>query len=327
MSIIEVKNLGKTFQTYKKQEGFWGSIKSIFYRKKIETKAVNDISFEIEEGEFIGFLGPNGAGKTTTLKMLSGILYPTSGSAKILGFTPSERERKYQKQIGMVFGQKSQLLWDLPALDSYLLFKEIYEIPDEQFKKKIKELSELLDVTEFLNQQVRKLSLGQRMKCELIASLLHSPKVLFLDEPTIGLDIVSKKRMWDFMSEYNKKEKTTVILTSHYMEDIKRLCKRVIIIDKGKKLYDGDLQKLTEKYVKNKTLTLTFEKEIDENELKKYGKIVEKEDLKYVLAVPQKNSTKTAADILTKFPVEDILISAPEAEEVIREIFEKNSKK
>src|SRR3990167_5149990 len=326
MLIIEVKNLTKTFKNYKKPAGFWGSVKSLFHRQTITTKAVNNISFEISEGEFVGFLGPNGAGKTTTLKVLSGILHPDSCEVKILGHTPWLREEKLQKQIGIVMSQKDQLIWDIPPIDSYLLFKEIYEIPDDNFKKRLDELSALLDLKEVLNTPIRKLSLGKRMKCELIGAILHNPRVLFLDEPTIGLDVVSKKKMWDFLKKYNERQKTTIILTSHYMEDIKRLCKRVIIIDKGTHVYDGTLQKLMDKYVKNKTISVVFENEIDEKKLSEVGRIIEKEDFKYELSIPKAKISTAAATILNKFAVDDISISAPEAEEVIREIFEKNKK-
>lgn len=239
MSIIEVKNLTKDYEYYKKAPGIWNSVKSLFYREKLYTEAVKNISFSVDEGELVGFLGPNGAGKTTTLKMLSGILYPTSGDALVLGYTPWERKKQYQKQFSIVMGQKNQLWWDLPAMDSFILNKEIYEVPDNQFSKTIDELAELLDIKDILDVQVRKLSLGQRMKCELIAALLHQPRVLFLDEPTIGLDFASQKKMREFIKTYNEQKKTTILLTSHYIEDIKALCKRVIIIDHGEIKYDG----------------------------------------------------------------------------------------
>src|SRR3989338_8274565 len=231
MPIIEVKNLTKKYEYYKKAPGLLASMKSLFHREKLYTEAVKNISFTVDEGELVGFLGPNGAGKTTTLKILSGILYPTSGEAKVLGHVPWKREKKYQKQFAIVMGQKNQLWWDLPAMDSFILNKEIYEVPDVQFKKTVDGLAELLEIKDILDVQVRKLSLGQRMKCELIAALLHQPKVLFLDEPTI-------------------------VLTSHYMEDVAALCKRVIIIDHGEIMYDGDLKALVDKYVDHKVLTI-----------------------------------------------------------------------
>lgn len=325
-NIIEVKKLRKEFVYHEKAAGLKESFKSIFVRKKKIKIAVDGISFDISEGEFVGFLGPNGAGKTTTLKMLSGILYPTSGEIKVLNYIPQKRERKFLENIGMVMSQKQQLFWDIPPIDSFLLFKEIYEIPEKEFNGRIEELSTLLDIKDVLKVQVRKLSLGQRMKCELIAALIHKPKVVFLDEPTIGLDVVAKKKMWDFLRKYNKEEKTTIILTSHYMEDIKKLCERVIIIDKGKLLYDGALEKLQNDYIKYKTITLVMNEIVALEKLKEFGKIIEHKETKYVLQVQKEKATQIASKILEKFPVNDILISAPDAEEVIREIFAKGIK-
>lgn len=207
MPIVQVTNLSKVYEFYRKQPGLWNSIKSLFHREKLFTHAVKDISFTIDEGEFVGFLGPNGAGKTTTLKMLSGILYPTSGEANVLGHTPWKRQPQFQKQFALVMGQKNQLWWDLPAMESFILNKEIYEVSDTKFRETLDELSELLDIKHLLDVQVRKLSLGERMKCELVAALLHSPKVLFLDEPTIGLDVVSQNNIREFLKKYNKEKK------------------------------------------------------------------------------------------------------------------------
>jgi len=232
---------------HQKEPGLRGSFKSLFNRKYYDVKAVDGVSLNIEEGELIGFIGPNGAGKTTTLKVLSGLLYPTSGAVSVLGYTPWERKPEFQKQFSLVMGQKNQLWWDLPAMESFILNKEIYEVPDIQYKKTLDELVELLDVKDFLKIQVRKLSLGQRMKMELIAALIHSPKILFLDEPTIGLDVVMQKKMRDFIKEYNKKYNATIILTSHYMDDVKELCNRVVIIDKGRILFDGALDEIIKK--------------------------------------------------------------------------------
>ena len=248
MSVIEVKNLSKKFEFYRKQQGLRESFKSLFFREKLYSDALKDINFKIEEGEIVGFLGPNGAGKTTTLKILSGILHPTSGEAKVLGFTPSKREKEYQKQLALVMGQKNNLLKDLPAMESFIMYRDIYEIPEDDFNKNLSELASLLDVKDFLDIPVRKLSLGQRMKCELIAALIHRPKVLLLDEPTIGLDVVAQKNIRSFLKKYNKENKTSIILTSHYMEDIKELCERVIIINFGKIIYDGRLDDLIKKY-------------------------------------------------------------------------------
>jgi len=250
MPIIDVKNLTKTFKIYKKEAGLSGAFKSLFSRKYEQKIAVNNVSIQIEEGELIGFIGPNGAGKTTTLKMLSGLLYPSEGSISVLGFKPFDRKKEFLKQIALVMGQKNQLWWDLPPMDTFLLNKEIYEISDKDFKERVEELSELLDVKDIIHVQVRKLSLGQRMRCELIAALLHRPRIFFLDEPTIGLDVVVQQRLRHFIKEYNQKYKATILLTSHYMQDVKALCKRVIVINYGEIIYDGNLDRLMAEYAK-----------------------------------------------------------------------------
>lgn len=321
MSIIKVKNLTKKYEYYKKAPGLGASIRSLFHREKLFTEAVKRISFNVEEGELVGFLGPNGAGKTTTLKMLSGILYPTSGEARVLGYTPWERKKQYQKQFSIVMGQKNQLWWDLPAMDSFILNKEIYEVSDKQFHETVDELAELLEIKDMLEVQVRKLSLGQRMKCELIAALLHRPRVLFLDEPTIGLDVVSQQKMREFIRTYNTQKKTTILLTSHYMEDVEALCKRIIIIDHGVILYDGALEALMNKYVDHKVLTMTFTEAVKKNDLEKYGEVQEYAPLRVVLHTAKDEVKKSAAAILTKLPVDDILIGEVPVEEVIRRIF------
>ncbi len=263
MSLLSVSYLSKYYQVHEKEPGFMGSIKSLISRKYEKVKAVDEISFQIEEGELVGFIGPNGAGKTTTLKCLSGLLYPTSGEVSVLGFTPFQREHAYLKQIALVMGQKNQLWWDLPVYDTFLLNKEIYEISDQKFEEVVSRLSGLLDVEHLLKIQVRKLSLGERMKMELIASLIHSPKVLFLDEPTIGLDVIMQKNLREFIKEYNKKFGATIILTSHYMKDVEALCKRVIIINFGKILYDGLLSELIKKFAPYKLITVIFAQEVD----------------------------------------------------------------
>ena len=321
MSIIQVNHLKKFYKVHQKEPGLGGSLKSLFHRKYYDVKAVDDISFEIAEGELVGFIGPNGAGKTTTLKVLSGLLYPTSGQISVLGFEPWKRDHKYLKQMSLVMGQKNQLWWDLPAQESFILNKEIYEVPDPQYKKTLNELVDLLDVKEILNIQVRKLSLGQRMKCELIAALLHSPKVLFLDEPTIGLDVVMQKAMRDFIAQYNQQFKSTIILTSHYMEDVKKLAKRVIIIDHGKILFDGKLQDIIDKYAENKILTIELSEEVKRADLEKFGVIDRLEYPQVVLKVNRTNASKVAAAILEKLPVADINIEEPPIEAIIRRVF------
>jgi ABC-2 type transport system ATP-binding protein len=321
---IKVSHLSKTYEYYKKQPGLWASVKGLFHREKLYKKAVKEISFEIGEGELVGFLGPNGAGKTTTLKMLSGILYPTSGQAKVLGHLPWKREPAYQKQFALVMGQKNQLWWDLPAMESFILNKEIYEVSDADFKQNLDELVELLEIKDILDVQVRKLSLGQRMKCELVAALLHKPKVLFLDEPTIGLDVVAQKNIRDFIKQYNQKNKTTILLTSHYMEDVKEMCKRVIIIEEGEIMYDGDLASLIEKYAPYKVLKITFEGEgVKKEDVEKFGNLVKFTPHSVTLQVPRAKAKDAARDILSSdLPVDDILIDEVDISDVVRKIFQ-----
>lgn len=327
MSTIVVKSLCKTYEYYRKPPGFWNSIKSLFHREKLYTEAVKDVNFTINEGELVGFLGPNGAGKTTTLKMLSGILYPTSGEASVLGYTPWKRQKEFQKQFALVMGQKNQLWWDLPAMESFILNKEIYEVPDRKFQRVLEELSDILDIGDILDVQVRKLSLGQRMKCELVAALLHEPKVLFLDEPTIGLDVVSQNNIREFLKKYNKEKKTTILLTSHYMEDVEALCERVMIINYGQLMYDGGLRQLVDTYVDHKTLKITFTEPVERKSFAPFGTVEEWSAKRVVLAVPKDRVKFVAATILTDLPVDDILIDEPEVENVIRKIFSEKFKK
>lgn len=323
--VIKVKNLKKYYQVHQKEPGLMGSIQSLFHRKYYDVKAVDNVSFEIEEGELVGFIGPNGAGKTTTLKVLSGLLYPTSGMVRVLGHEPFKREAKFQKQFSLVMGQKNQLWWDLPAWESFILNKAIYEIPEEKFTQTVNELAEMLNVKDILKVQVRKLSLGQRMKCELIAALLHTPKVLFLDEPTIGLDVVAQKTMRDFIKDYNQKYSATVILTSHYMEDVKQLCKRVVIIDKGVILYDGLLEKVVEKLSPFKTIKVVFEKKVDLEDLKKIGDVTEFNQNQAVVNIKRKDVSERASELLNKFPVADLTIEEPPIEDIIRRVFSQNN--
>lgn len=321
--MIKVKGLSKYFKTYKKNEGLKGSVEALFRREYKTVKAVDSINFEIEQGELVGFIGPNGAGKTTTLKMLSGLLFPTSGECAVLGFTPFERKHEYLKQISLVMGQKNQLWWDLPAIETFNLNKEIYEVGDKQYKEVLNELTKMLDVQEVMHQQVRKMSLGQRMKCELIASLIHSPRVLFLDEPTIGLDVVMQKKVREFIKEYNRRYKATVILTSHYMDDVKEICQRVIVINNGGLIFDGKLGDLIKKHVDYKVLVPVFNKEVKKEDLKKIGKVTEFEKLKAVIRVPRNEVPQKAGELLKRFDVDDLDISEPRLEDVIAEVFEK----
>lgn len=324
MAVIEVKNLSKYYQVHQKEPGLAGSIRSLFHRKYYDVKAVDKVSFTIDEGELVGFIGPNGAGKTTTLKTLSGLLYPTSGEVSVLGYTPWKRQPAFQKQFALVMGQKNQLWWDLPAIESFILNKEIYEVPNDQYKRTLDELSELLEVKDLLKVQVRKLSLGERMKMELIAALIHSPKVLFLDEPTIGLDVVAQKKMRDFVKAYNTKYKSTIILTSHYMDDVKELCKRIIIIDKGKILYDGLLEDIVRKFADHKILSMVLDKELTRKQIEHLSLLggVRKYDFpQLILQVPRENSNKVASKLLGSYPVADLNIEESQLEDIVREIF------
>jgi len=321
VSVVEVKNLKKYFRVHKKEPGLIGSVKSLVSRRYEEVKAVDAISFNIEEGELVGFIGPNGAGKTTTLKCLSGLLYPTAGFISVLGFLPHQRKPEFLRQISLVMGQKNQLWWDLPPLETFQLNKEIYEIPEEKYKETLNELVALLEVEDILKVQVRKLSLGQRMKCELIAALLHSPKVLFLDEPTIGLDVVAQKKMRDFIKEYNRRYKATILLTSHYMGDVKELCRRVLIIDKGKLVFDGRLSEITQKYADHKLISVILAQEVEEKVIKSLGEIREFSFPKLVYFVKRDEVSKIAAKVLENLPVADLNIEEPPIEDIIRELF------
>src|SRR5256885_10684941 len=277
MPAIQVTGLTKAFRTYKKHPGFAGALKGLFRRTYEQTLAVKDVRFQIEPGELVGFLGPNGAGKTTTLKMLAGLLYPTQGTARVLGYVPWERDDGYRRQFALLLGQKNQLWWDLPARESLDLNAKIYGIEPAAFERTVSEMTELLAVKDKLNVSVRELSLGERMKMELIASLLHRPKVLFLDEPTIGLDVISQKTVREFLREHNAKHKTTILLTSHYMTDIQELCERVIIIDHGRIFFDGRLSDVVDRFADSKLVTIQCESagNCSAQSLGKYGEIVE----------------------------------------------------
>lgn len=321
MKAITLNHLTKHYEIHQKEPGFIGSVKAVFVRKYETVKAVNDVSFSIEEGEVVGFIGPNGAGKTTTLKCLSGLLYPTAGDVKVLGFTPFERKHEFLKQISLVMGQKNQLWWDLPAMDTFLLNKEIYGVSDTEFDRVITDLSKKLDVSNILHTPVRKLSLGQRMKMELIAALIHSPKVLFLDEPTIGLDVVMQQTIREFLREYNRQYNATILLTSHYMGDVEALCKRVIVINYGEILYDGKLSDLVKKHAPYKLIKIVFSEYVDPKKLYSFGETKRFSYPEWEVKVPQTKANTVAAKILQSFPVEDVTIEDPEIEEVIAGFF------
>ena len=321
MAVISVKNLKKFYQVHQKEPGLWGSIKSLVKRKYFNVEAVNNVSFEIGEGELVGFIGPNGAGKTTTLKCLSGLLYPTGGEVRVLGFNPWDRKHPFLKQISLVMGQKNQLWWDLPPIETFNLNKEIYEVPDKQYKETLDELVKILEVEDILRVQVRKLSLGQRMKCELIAALLHSPRVLFLDEPTIGLDVVMQKKIREFVKEYNKKYNATIILTSHYMGDVVELCQRVMIIDQGTLVFDGQLSDIIQKYADHKLISLILDSEVNPEVVAKVFPVKEFNYPKLVLRVKRDQVATTTSRALEQLPVKDLSIEEPAIEDIIRELF------
>jgi len=321
MPVVDVQNLTKVYLSHQKEPGLAGSLKGLFYRKTLKVEAVRSLSFQVEEGELVGFLGPNGAGKTTALKMLSGILFPTSGEARVLGHVPWERHADLQRRFAIVMGQKNQLWWDLPPSESFRMLKEIYEVPEADYRRRLDELTEMLEIGRLLDVQVRKMSLGERMKCELAAALLHAPRLLFLDEPTIGLDVVSQKRLRDFIGDYNRRERCTILLTSHYMQDIQELCDRVIIINHGEKVFDDQLRVLLGRHSQTKRLRLVFEREVAREDVERFGACQAFDGLSATLEVPRAASAQTAAAVLTHLPVADISIEELEADEVIRQIF------
>ncbi len=323
VTAIEVNRLSKTFRTYKKQPGFSGAVKGLFRRKYETVTAVDEVSFSVAEGELVGFLGPNGAGKTTTLKMLSGLLYPTSGSARVLGYVPWERKDGYRRQFALLLGQKNQLWWDLPARESLELNAKIYGIPRERFEKTVSDLGALLKVSDKLGVMVRELSLGERMKCELIASLLHEPKVLFLDEPTLGLDVVSQQIVREFLREYNSSRKTTVLLTSHYMADIEALCRRVIIIDHGKIFFDGQLSDVIDRFADSKLITVQCTRPggFPSVDFTRYGEMQEQTPNRLRIRVKRDRVIPACKALLDELPVDDINIEEVPIEEIIRRLF------
>jgi ABC-2 type transport system ATP-binding protein len=320
MSVIESRGLTKIYRTYRKESGLRGSIKGLVRRKHEETRAADDVSFTIEEGELVGFLGPNGAGKTTVLKMLSGLLNPTSGDARVLGFVPWERRNEMKRQFSLLMGQKNALWWDLPAQESLELNRAIYGIERDRFKKVVGGLSELLDVEDKMNVMVRELSLGERMKMELISALIHEPRVLFLDEPTIGLDVVSQKRVREFLRLYNSEHRIVTMLTSHYMQDIEELCDRVIIIDHGKIFFDGPLNSIIDRFSGYKIISLTFQ-DAGGRDFSLLGEIIAQTPVSVQLKVPRVKVTETCRQVLEGCAVIDINVQELPVEEVIRQLF------
>ena len=319
---IRVDALTKVYRSYKKRPGFRGAIRGLFSRDYESVEAAKNVSFEVQTGELVGFLGPNGAGKTTTLKMLAGLLFPTSGGATVLGYTPWERRDGYRRQFALLLGQKNQLWWDLPARDSLELNARIYGIPRESFERTVDELTTLLAVKDKLGVMVRELSLGERMKMELIAALLHQPKVLFLDEPTIGLDVVSQKTVREFLREHNARRKTTILLTSHYMADIQALCKRVIIIDKGTIFFDGQLAEVLDRFADSKVITMHLGGAIQSPlDLAGLGEVIQNDEHLLKLKVKRERVIAVCKQLLDSLPVLDIDIQEVPIEDIIRDIF------
>ncbi|ADG67230.1 ABC transporter related protein [Planctopirus limnophila DSM 3776] len=321
MSIIEAQQLSKSYKVFRKKEGLLGSIQGVFHREYKVIEAVRDVSFSIEKGEMVAFLGANGAGKTTTLKLLSGLIHPTTGEAHVLGHIPWKRENAYRRRFSLVMGQKNQLWWDLPAVESFRLHQEIYRIDKAVYDRRLDELTSLLEVKPLIRQAVRELSLGERMRMELIAALLHAPEVLLLDEPTIGLDVVSQRRVQDFLKFYQQSQQITVILTSHYMKDVQALCKRAIIISGGTLRYDGPLAELVEKFSQYKLLSLQFAGEFNADELQTYGRIIEHLPPRVKLEVPRHNLPELLSNLLARYSIEDLEVQERPLEDVIAEVF------
>lgn len=321
MPIIEVRELTKSYRVFKKREGLMESVRGLFHREYTEVQAVRGINLEVEQGEFVAFLGPNGAGKTTTLKLLSGVINPTSGEATVMGYVPWERRNEYRRRFALVMGQKNQLWWDLPAQESYRLHRQIYGIPQEQFTATLNELTELLDVTRLLGQPVRELSLGERMKMELIAALLHSPDVLFLDEPTIGLDVIAQHNIQQFLRYYQEKRKITILLTSHYMKDVAALCKRVVIVAGGLVQYDGSLAGIVDKFSGNKIVTLQFGDGNRPADLSRLGNVLDTNWPKARISIARADVPRVLAEALRDYVVEDVSVEDPPLEDVIADLF------
>lgn len=323
MATIEIKDLRKTYSVYQKREGVWNSVRSLFKREHREVEAVKNVSLSVEKGEFVAFLGPNGAGKTTTLKLLSGVIYPTSGNATVLGYVPWQRKLEYRRRFALVMGQKNQLWWDLPAQESFRLHQHIYRIEQKDFDATIAELADLLGTRELMERPVRELSLGERMKMELTAALLHSPEVLFLDEPTIGLDVVAQHNIQQFLKYYQEKRQITILLTSHYMKDIAALCKRVVVIADGLIQYDGSLAGIIESFSGSKLITVQIPDATDEAGLHKFGEIQSIEMPRVTFRIPKAQVASTLASLLATYTVADVSVADPPLEEVIANLFKK----
>ncbi len=323
-SIISVKNLSCSFKKYEREAGFGAAFRSLFKRKFKIVEAVKDISFEVPEGQVLGFIGPNGAGKSTTIKVLTGILYPNKGEVTVLGYHPWKERKDYVKYIGAVIGNKTQLWWDIPALDAFALNKELYEIPKKDYQERLDELLKMLDLKEVSKTPVRKLSLGERMKCEFVASLLHNPKIVFLDEPTIGLDVVAKEKVREFIRKYNKENGTTFFLTTHDMDDIEELCDRIMIIDKGKIIYDGTVEDIRKKYVKTKIIRADFGNAVTRKIRVTNGTVLKqvRHHAEIEISLKDRDSVPAAMKELFKnYDVLDVSVDEPKIEKIIAQIY------
>ena len=318
---IRVRNLVKHYQVADREGGLRASLRSVVRRRHRIVRAVDDITFDMQPGEIVGFLGPNGAGKTTALKLLSGLLHPTAGEATVLGFTPWERRREFLSAITLIMGQRQQLYWDLPAMDTFLVNKAVFGLRDAAYQESLDLLVDLLDLDSLLTKPVRQLSLGERMKAELAAGLLHRPRVLFLDEPTIGLDVTMQQRIRDFVMRYNATTGATILLTSHYMADVKALAERVVVIDRGKLLYDGLLTGLIDRYAPHKTITLHLERPIDRADVAAYGEVVAADDVQVQIRTDKAKAAAVTARMLAELPVTDLSVEDPPLEYVIDQVF------
>ncbi|MBI2502647.1 MAG: ATP-binding cassette domain-containing protein [Candidatus Latescibacteria bacterium] len=316
---IEVQQLHKTYEVPVREGGVRAALRSLVCKQVRTVEAVKSLSFAVEPGEIVGFLGPNGAGKTTTLKMLSGLLHPTAGQVQVLDYVPFARQRQFLRQITLVMGNRNQLVWDIPVADSFERNRAIYRLGRQEFRQTVDELVGLLDLGELLQKPVRNLSLGERMKCEVAAALLHRPRILFLDEPTIGLDVTMQRRIRAFIAEYNRRYQATVLLTSHYMADVEALCRRVVIIHHGQLLFDGELASLVQRFSPHKTIVVDLERE--ELDLGGYGEVVQREGGRVTLRVPKADTARVTARLLSEVPVVDLTVEDPQIEEVIEQVF------
>ncbi len=321
MLAVDVDQLCKTYRVYQKREGMLAAVRGLFRRQYKTVEAVRRVSFSVESGEMVAFLGPNGAGKTTTLKLLSGLIFPSSGKATVLGYIPWERKHAFRRRFSLVMGQKNQLWWDLPAQESFLLHKEIYAIEADQYRRRLDELTDLLEVRKLVSQPVRELSLGERMRMELVAALLHSPELLLLDEPTIGLDVVSQRKVQSFLRHYQEQQKITVLLTSHYMKDVEALCRRAVIIHEGEIKYDGPLAGIVDRFSRHKVIQLQFAGDQVPDDLDRFGQVFDRHPPSVKIEVARQKIPEVLSAVLSRYTVEDVNVLERPLEEVIAEMF------